>query len=467
MTLDISRNTDFLTDIAGDVPGFKNSAGTQVPIVTAIPDPTSGALNLRAGGTDLAVVPKSKKQTASVREIGLVGTMSITATMFLTRQAPAHYDAVQLTINGETNSNNTVIATVAPSSKYNNGYAPLNAAGETQTFTTVTWGTTSKRNHRNPGGGAASTTVTNASGTVAASDLIEGESVSDIIPLASLDRTDTPTSNPLIFIRLYGINQPGGRQAAADIANANPWQQVIPEYFVGYATGNQTVAVSPVVGQGWHPMVTVTFFLRGKAINTVGVAGDSLEQGWESPTAVPQLAGLINGWPRRLNVLLNAAGKTSAFEHLSYTGQKSKLFHERAMNSVLAGRLTHLFIKPWSSNETGDGAAALPSALVRTTSILEACKTMGVIPILIQPWGGQGNTVPAIRAVIDDYIAKAKASGIAVMDPRSITDTSTGTLITAFMTVNAEGSVIDGKHLNDAGHQAVAQFAFDTLGSLF
>jgi hypothetical protein len=39
--MDISHNADFLTDIAGDVPGFKNSAGVQVPLVTGNINPLS------------------------------------------------------------------------------------------------------------------------------------------------------------------------------------------------------------------------------------------------------------------------------------------------------------------------------------------------------------------------------------------------------------------------------------------
>jgi hypothetical protein len=401
-----------------------------------------------------------------VQDYATTGNASITSTMALTFRAPGHYDAIQLIMRGATSGVNTFSASIAPSAQFNNGWQPKDSAGIDQAFTAVTWGTTDKNNPRNPGGGAASTTTSGTSGSNGSHNLIEGDSVSDIIPIRSLNRTDFPTKLPLIFIRVFGVNIPAVSVTESSDIAANPWSEVIPDFYSGYwSTTDYTSATPPgAPSQTWLPSVQVRFFLRGVQVNSIAVAGDSIDQGWIQATAVPQFGGNINGWPRRLVRKLNALGRKTTFCQLAHTGNKSNLFHQRAITQLLRGGITHLFIKPYSVNESGDGDAQASADCARTTAIINLCRQLNVTPIIIQPWGGQDNGTSR-RAIVDTYINSLKAGGILVFDARSITDKIDGSLKDEAKTLNSGGTFVDGTHLNDAYQELVANYALSLAGT--
>lgn len=405
--------------------------------------------------------PRNASPMCAIRETGITANASIAATFTLCRRAPAHYDAVQVILHGAVSGANTFKVSVAPSSQFNNGWQPLNAAGAAQAFTNLTFGTTDPLNPRNPGGGAATTTTAGTSGTNATQDLIEGSSISDILNISSLARTDNPAADPLIFVRVFGTNAPAINVTEADTAGANPWNSAIPDFYCGYwgATDYTTATPPGAPSQQWLPSLTIVFWLRGKRVYTIGATGDSIEQGWIPAASVPQFGGNINGWPRRFVKLLNDNGISATLVSLSTTGAHSKLFHERAVNAILAGKLTHLFIKPWSVNETANGDAAVPAALARTSQLIELCHARGVVPILVQPWGGQSNGT-TMRNTVDAYVAGMAASGVAVFDPRSVTDTSSGALIDSMKNLNNVGAVVDSLHINDSGYDIIANNCF-------
>lgn len=412
-------------------------------------------------------------QAATVGTTGLTTISTGTYTFHQTFQAPAHFDAVQVTVRGDMSNANTYKVSVAPSASYNNGYQPIDGAGTNVAFTPVTFGTTDRRNPRNPGGGAANTVISGTSGTNAGFNLIEGDAPSDIIKLSSLARTDFPSRPPLLMVRLFGTNPPSVRVFESTSVHANAWinSGYMPDHFCGYwGTTDYTVSgvstnLPPAPSQEYMPSVFVTFYLRGVKVNVIGVCGDSLEQGYVGSAAVPQFGGNISGYPRRLAKLLTDAGHTTSFVNLAQAGDKTTQYMERGLSMVMRGGLTHLFMKPWSWNSRNDGIAAVNDGIYRTTTLISFCRSKGIVPIVIQPWGGQSASDPTIRVAVDAYITQLKASGVFVFDPRHITDNPDGSLKQEAQTVNSGGAYFDGLHINSTYHQLLAEYALSLSDS--
>lgn len=454
------------------------SAVSDVQYVTG--DDLTDVVFIRSNGKTIGIVNddctdttllKHKKylSAATVNTTGLTTISTGTYTFHQTFRAPAHFDAVQITVRGDTSNANTYKVSVAPSASYNNGWQPVDGAGTNVAFTPVTFGTTDRRNPRNPGGGAANTVVSGTSGSNAAFNLIEGDAPSDIIKLSSLPRTDQPTSPPLVMVRLFGVNPPSVRVLESTSVHANAWinSGYMPDHFCGY-WGTTDYTVSGVAtnlppgapSQEYMPSVMVTFYLRGERVNVIGVAGDSLEQGYVGSSAVPQFGGNISGYLRRMAKKLTDSGRISSFVNLAQAGDKSSQFLERGISMALRGGLTHLFFKPWSWNSRGDGMAAVTDGMQKTTALISLCRERNIIPIVIQPWGGQSASDPAIRAAVDAYIAQLKLLDVNVFDPRHITDNPNGTLKDAAQTVNGSGAFFDGLHINDAYHELLAEYSY-------
>lgn len=443
-----------VNEVTGAFEGVVGADGKEYRMPAFGRDPLQGAPNLSL--------------VARTRIAGQVGETAAgtTFTVHTTRQAPAHFDAVQIIINGKTNSaSSTFKVSLAVSSSYNDGYRPLNAAGAAGAFVPVTFGTTDPTNPRNPGGGAATATIQNASGATVGVDLIEGATTSDWIAISSLDRTDFPDRPPLIMVRLFGDTIPATSSANAIVGAANPFTSVFPDFYTGYWGGNDYTATTPAgntINQNLWANIDIVFLLRGRVVRSIAVAGDSLEQGYVAPSAVPQFGGNINGWGRRLAAKLNTAGALASYTDLTQGGQVSFVFHNRALTALLRGGLTHLFVKPWSTNEVGDGIAAVPAALRRTSHLIDLGRSKGVKVILIRPWAGQ-SIGTAQEIAVQAYCDQAAAAGIAVVDARAIVgdpaQPGTNAMNPAYLSKNSGGSVVDIVHLNDAGQEAVATFA--------
>lgn len=407
---------------------------------------------------------------ARTRVAGQVGELEAGTvfTVHTTRQAPAHFDAVQIIINGKTSSaSNAFKASIAVSARYNDGYRPLTAAGVAAPFMPVTWGSANPADFRSAGG-ASTATIQNASGSTAGVDLIEGAAASDWMPIASLDRADFPDRPPLVMVRLFGDSIPATSSPNAIVGATNPFTSVLPEFYTGYWSNNDYTASTPAgnsINQNLWANIDIVFLLRGRVVRSIAVAGDSLEQGYVAPAAVPQFGGNINGWGRRLVAKLNSAGALASYTDLTQGGQTSFVFHNRAYTALLNGGLTHLFVKPWSTNEAGDGMAGVPAALRRTSQLIALAAAKGVKIILIRPWAGQSVGTP-MEAAVQAYCDQAAAAGVAVMDARLVAgdplQPGTNAMNPAYLSKNGAGATVDIVHLNNAGQEAISAYAFDS-----
>lgn len=469
----------WMTDSDGRVIGYKDDLGRhfEIPQNDSTPEamaakevPASALTAAEAAAVrGLVSGARSPAAKASYRPYGLVSNVAVEYTFHLTCRAPAHYDGVQITLHNISNSGaNAFSASVCAPARANgstvsstvSGRVPQDAAGSTMSFTALTFGTTNPDDTRNPGGGASTVLIQNVAGSV--NTLREGYAVSDYLPLSSLDRTDIVGAPPLFMLRVRGTSV--GNFTATEISDlsANPFNLADPDFCGGYWAGDQTAVSAPgaMVARSSCPAVTVHFFLRGSRVSSIGVAGDSLEQGWVASTTSPLTAGLIDGWPRKLVRLLNAAGSSASLTQCAQVGNYSQLSHERAYGLLLTGALTHLFIKPWSVNEAADGITGIPAALSRTSRLIQLCRSKQVVPIIVRPWAGQSiSSAPGL--LVQTYCDNAAHSGVPVLDCRALVggSTTSDTILDAYVCKTSGGAAVDAVHINDAGHAAVAAAA--------
>lgn len=428
-----------------------------------VADAASFAGPVRAPGIKAPGVRPAKTRIVSQRLTGITTTTSGTYTLHLCRRAPAHFDAIQLVLRGNTASAiNTITASVAPTAKYNNGWAAVGAADAPVTRTAITWGSTDKADFWNAGGGAANTVANEASGSAAGGDLRENAAISDWIFVRSLDRADNPTLPPLYHVRIHGTNIPAINHNEFSSASGNPITSVDPEFYSGYWAANYTITEAPSApSQSFAPSIEVRFLLRDKSVVSIACFGDSIDQGWIPSTAVPQFGGQHAGWCRKMVASLAAQGVDVSYFAASWTGQKSRIFHNQAFRALQIPNpgITHLFVKPWSVNENADGIASAESGISRTNQIIAMCDALGIVPIITQPWAGQNITGVQGMAVAA-YCDQLRAEGRNVFDARTIVDpTGSGSIQSAFLTRNSGGEVVDNTHLNEAGQTAVAAYA--------
>lgn len=411
------------------------------------------------------------------RILGAAAATSGNYTLFMTTAAPAAYDAVQLVMLNETNdTTNSFKATLIAPASYNDGINGLDASGAAITPTAVTWPTAQSqaisRNPRNIAGAAVSSQAAGASGT--SPDLIEGRAASNIIPLASLTRTDVAGAPPLLMVRTYGTNVPAISSTGLSAFAANSLHSVDPNLFCQYVqNSDQTgaasgVAVASTAGPtNFCPAVEIIYYLRGQRIFTLADTGDSLDEGWANTGTVNGTAGLLNGWPRQFAALMRAGGTPVGFTAWHRDGFTSTRFNEKALGALIydnGAGVTHLFIKSWSVNETGSTTASVNADLKRVDHMLDLAYANGITPILVYPWAGQAiGSGPELQ--VRAYIDAAKARGVATFDARAIVSADGGTTTTNLIkpscqTLDVNGAQVDTTHINGACQAAIAAYAY-------
>lgn len=412
------------------------------------------------------------RPTNMVRQVIAGGTQNMagTYTAYMALAAPADYDAVQLVMSSATNDAvNPYKCTISAPARINDRVNGLDSAGSAITPTAVTWGTTSVRNPRNPGGGAATMNAAGASGTNPT--VIEGQVYSDIMPLSSLARTDTVGAKPLLFVRCYGVNLAAIQEDSLATNATNPIQGVIPEFFCAYSGSDFTatasgVAVPPTGQQNFCPAVEVIYYLRGQRAYGIASAGDSIDQGWCGATAVNCSAGRVDGYVHKLVRTLNAKGTPAGYTAWNRAGYYSYRFNEHALTAMLndcAPGITHLFYKPYSVNEGGLTASQISADIRRAEFVLAQASRCGIKPILVYPWAGQGNG-NAAQIAMTAFIDAAAARGVATLDARSIVNDgglASNTIKPSCLTVTNAGATVDTTHINDACQSLIAQRAFN------
>lgn len=469
----------------------ENPDGVKEYTASALPDPASlpvGAEVVVDGNlmknteTGLAISAKaSRRSSVSVDRLYGVGASfgSGAVTGVLITQAPSEYDAIRLTLVSTTASNAKEFSyTVAPSATFNK-IGPVDSVGARIAETAVTWGSTDNSSPLNPSGGVATVTPSGASGSTPSTNYIQSRIRSDIIPLKSVARADGG-DRPLLVVKGYGAYLPGDQNVEHSFSATNDIQVAIGQEFSGYRTGS-FLTTDPSYNAGlidsggyWTQngrlTVEIEYFLRGKQCINIGITGDSTDQGWVDPSAVPQFGGNINGYMRRVVNKMREKGAIVGYSVFAQAGQRSFVTYRNALPAVLSGELTHLVIRPFSINDTNTGTteAVALDCLQRTSLLIQTCKAHGVVPILLRPFAC--GTYDAIQyPLVMQYVDGYKASGGLVLDLTPVLNQagSLQYLKPEYVTVNAGGTQVDPTHINDAGHQAAADYIYRKLMWLF
>jgi len=433
--------------------GTNNGAGILVrdtgnqlldPVYNATPNPALG------------------KSMACQRTYSASQVAAGTYTMHEMRRAPGKYLGFQVTVHGPNSGANTIEVGVASAAQFGDGLTPLDAAGAAILPTQQTIGSTNIDDFSNPGGGSTLTgQITDDSGSGGTRK--EGSITFDWCMQPSLDRVDVPGDNPIYAIRIYGVNPPAWNQSESSSASGNPFSRafVNGEFKSGFWTTKQVVTnTGGAFSQGWLPSYSIRFLLAGQKMNTILVSGDSLDQG-DQPGTVSPWGGTINGWGRKLVALMNGGGIPTSYLCGAKTGSPSFLFHEIARKHIVAKRCTHLFLRPHSANDFALGAQGVADALTRTSQLLALADANGIAATLIEP-GPMGAQFETFAATVRAYCAAAEANGRKVLRLSSVLASASGgsaVIDSRFI------SDVDALHLNEAGHTAIAAYAYANRAS--
>jgi hypothetical protein len=378
-----------------------------------------------------------------------------TYTMHMMARAPAEFAGIQVTVHGANSGANTIEVCSAMPAQFGDGLTPLDAAGAAITPTQHTIGSTDLNDFSNPGGGSTLTgQITDASGS--AGTFSPGSITFDWLLDPSKPRVDK-NALPLYMVRLYGVNPPAYNVAESNSNHVNPFYKVFDGDFMSGFWGSKQITSNSGgnVSQGWIPPVSVRFLLVGQRMNTLMIAGDSLDQGDQPGTASPWGAN-ISGWGRKLVNKLNNANIPTSYLCAAKTGAPSYVFHEVTRKAILARRLTHLFLRPWSANDFGLGAQGVTDALVRTTKLLAMADLYGIEVTLIEPGPMGTGTMEGYAATCRAYCQKAKAYGRNVISLNDYIGVpgSPGVINPLFK------SDVDALHINELGHETIAAGVF-------
>lgn len=418
---------------------YETADGNKISNVTL--DGSSGALAANGG-----------------RLSGLIGTPAANAKIFsgagtaislgttIVTQHPARrssFSAVKL-VYGNWDTSGTITVTtcrVSPTPTHTD-------LGSTTTWTTVTL----------PSSGV----VPQASGT--GNDIVPGMLVSNVIPVASVARSDDTTKTALLQCRSYFAAAASGLSlGGTDIANFNASSAANGMQFAartpaGDATATFTSTQQPLEAGSWIVPAGVIFYYPGVRSVTLAAAGDSLQKGHLT-------TGSATGWVERLANKLS----TNAIEVSpciwAWTGQTHAASISIARSVVSNLKPNYLVFAAWSPNDASAGShtqAIFDAGLARALDLIEFCRQNGVQPVLMtaMPWNSLNASENTRRQTLNATI-RTLANVAVIVDAASVLEdpANTKNLLAAYDSG-------DGLHPNDAGHEAVATAARTAIGLL-
>lgn len=431
-----------------------------------------------SGGAANPVLPSVSR----LRILGADAQASITGTAMMCVPAPDEYDAVQIMVyRSNPNSVDVVKASVIAPARFNDGVNGLDASGNAITPTPVTWPTVQSQSPYGLSGTAANTLVAGATaGANPPNTPNEARAYSNIIPIKSLARTDFPSRQPLLMVRVQGTNFPACASGSLSpyFTQGPTIQSVYPDLFCQYiqnadhvATASGVPAQTALGTTSFAPGVEIIFYLRDKKIATVASTGDSIDMGWGNTTAVNISAGNMNGWSRQFAQLRRASGKPTGHCAWHRDGFWGERFTRKALNAINFDDglgVTHIFHKPSSVNNWRSDPNTVDADLVRTSELLAQASAKGTTVILVYPWAGQDiGGVPETK--VRAYIDARKAEGAKTFDARALISAdgsiTSNVIADKYLTKTSGGAVVDTTHLNALAEADIAALALSQASS--
>lgn len=439
------------------------------------------AIQASMGGIQRQSIPPVSN-VSRLRLLGADAQASITGTVMMCVPAPAEYDAVQImAFRSNANATDTVRVSVMAPARFNDGVNGLDSSGNPITPTPVTWPTTQSQSPTGLVGSALNTLVAGATpGANSPNTPNEARAFSNVIPLASVARTDFPDRPPLFMLRLQGTNFPACASSSLSpyFTQGPSIQTVYPDIFCQYVQNADHintasgVPVQTTLGTtNFAPGVEVIFYLRGQKIATIASTGDSIDMGWGNTTAVNISAGNMNGWSRQFAQMRRATGKPTGYCAWHRDGFWGERFTTKALNAATLDSglgFTHLFHKVSSVNNWRSDPATVDGDIARTTSLIAQCQANGVQIVLVYPWAGQDiGGVPETK--VRAYIDARRAEGVKVLDARALISAdgsiTSNAIADKYLTKTSGGATVDTTHLNALAEADIASLAMAMAAS--
>jgi hypothetical protein len=293
------------------------------------------------------------------------------------------------------------------------------------------------------------TTVVPVSPYGSGNNIVPGLLVSDVIPIASVARTDTPANKRLLLHRVYAA----GAQSAVSGADQVAWNALWTTRQSGsrvpsgdQVTGWQAWAPVENAGSGWIQPAAVRFLYDVPSV-TIAVCGDSLDRG-QATTASS------SAWLVRTCYAMSTPARIVSPLNMAWSGQTHTASAKMAKQAINNLKPNILVIPAWSPNDSAASQAIMDLAWSETLEIIEYGRQRGV-----QVWVRTSGPVNSYSTA-DDARIKAQntrvrglSGRILVLDHASIIENPINP-----SQIRSEYNSGDGLHYNDACHSALASY---------
>lgn len=362
---------------------------------------------------------------------GRMGTYDGTSptTFQVACELPQHFDAIQVILaNTQTRFSDQavlikagVVGDVADINTSGSGFVTVTKGTLSRVATQVAWGTNK-----------ISYTLT------------------DMVPLPSVARTDGGTK-PLLVVRAYFGANPSLPVVGNGTDSFTNWASRTDghRWVMRAETGDSTTTFTSTTNISQSPIVGFRFLSRGRVVNVVAV-GDSITDGRGTYLGEGFVMPAVNE--------LSTDALTVCYSNCGWSGQTTGVFFERAIDVVQQLRPDVLVIPAHSPNDetttiTADGVA---QGAARRGRLLAECAKYGVRPVIwtmlpvntaVNPWGSSDS----LRTALNTATLALANRGVLVADTATpYSGTTTGGQVQI-----AAGMSSDGIHPNNTGNTAL------------
>ncbi|MHA4848752.1 SGNH/GDSL hydrolase family protein [Rhodococcus sp. MSC1_016] len=278
--------------------------------------------------------------------------------------------------------------------------------------------------------------------------------VSDMIPLASVPRSDAGT-NPIVVIRAYMTNNSTISVVGNGTDSFTNWATRTDGrlWAMRAQTGDQVTTPTTwtsTTNISQSPIVGVRYLARGKVVNVMAV-GDSISDG--------RGTYLGEGFGGLVADRLSEDDIAVEYSNCGWAGQSTTSFANRAMDILQSDVKPDVLMFPSNSpnNETNFTAAGIVSAAAHRSRVLAECARVGTVPVLwtlipcspaVHDWGA----TDALRVADNAAVLALRQRGVLVADTATALS---GPVVGGQVGLPAEYAP-DGIHPGDLGSAMMA-----------
>lgn len=348
----------------------------------------------------------------------------------------------------------------APSAKINDGFTPIDAAGNPVSFSNFTTNNAGADGYvPSPGGSASSLAV-----PVATAAGVPALVATDWLPLFSLPRADGETL-PLLMLRGYCANNANGPSPGVNYTNNWPAINQGRRIQAYRKTGDcvTTPANFTTPGQGGSGdfvlFAGVQTYQQGRGFNLMTL-GDSLDQALYSTADA-------NSFGFQACTALSTQTRPFSLINSGVQGQTTSQFFPRGYIELALFKPDVVVVPTASPNDAATTQVQFNSMLSKAIAFADACVRAGAVPILktATPFAlGYTSATDPIRQANNAIVRALGAAG-------------------SYLVLDADAAVSDGQtplahirpeylsagntgHINDAGHAAIAAMLVPMLASV-